>query len=69
MSEDRQMLVNDITFALGSIQNVALTGLSAMSNKGKAQVTVQVQVPSINQINEIINKLGAIDGVLSVFRK
>ena len=69
LGEDRQMLVNDITFALGSIPNVSLTGISAMGNKGKAHVTIQVQIPSINQINEIINKLGAIDGVSSVFRK
>lgn len=69
LSEDRQKLVNDITFALGAIQDVILTGISAMGNKGKAQVTIHVQVPSISQINEIINKLGAIDGVTSVFRK
>lgn len=69
LSEDRQKLVNDITFALGAIPNVFLTGISAMGNKGKAQVTIHVQVPSISQINEIINKLGTIDGVTSVFRK
>lgn len=69
LSEDRQKLVNDITFALGAIPNVFLTGVSAMGNKGKAQVTIHVQVPSISQINEIINKLGTIDGVTSVFRK
>lgn len=69
LGEDRQMLINDITFSLGSIPNVALTGISAMVNKGKAHVTIQVQIPSIHQINEIINKLGAIDGVTTVFRK
>ena len=68
-AEDRHMIINEITFTLGSIPNVSLTGISAQTNKGKAQVTVQVQVVSYDQITEIINKLGAIDGVKTVFRK
>lgn len=69
VGEDRNMLINDITFALGAIPNVSLTGITAQTNKGTAQITLQVQIPSIAQINEIVNKLGAIDGVTSVYRK
>ncbi len=68
-AQDRHMIVNDITFALGAIPNVTLTGISAQTNKGNAQISVQVQVSSINQINDIIKKLGSIDGVKNVFRK
>lgn len=69
LAEDRHLIVNAITFALGSIPNVSLTGISAQTNKGRAQINLQVQVSSISQISEIINKLGMIDGVQSVFRK
>lgn len=67
--EDRHMIVNNITFVLGSIPNISLTGLNAQTTKGTAQVTITVQVTSMSQITEIINKLGAIDGVKSVYRR
>ena len=68
-TEDKHMLVNTITFELGSIPDVSLTGITAQTNKGSAQITLQVQVKNYNKINEIINKLGAIDGVKHCFRK
>ena len=69
LAEDRHLIINAITFALGAIPGVSLTGISAQTNKGKAHITLQVQLSNIGQINEIVNKLGAIDGVQSVFRK
>lgn len=69
LAEDKHLIINSITFALGSIPGVSLTGISAQTNKGKAHITLQVQLSNIGQINEIVNKLGTIDGVQSVFRK
>lgn len=69
LSQDRSMLVNEITNIIGSMPTITLTGLNATTNKGGAQVLITILVSSIEDINNIIKKLEGINGVNAVFRK
>ena len=66
---DKPMLINEITRVLGSIVGINLKGFNASTTKDLAKISLMVTVSSLNQITEIINKLGTIDGVKTVFRK
>lgn len=69
MATDRANLLTDITNIIGSIKDIYLSGVNAQTNKNMANLTLKLNLRGESSVVEIINKLSAIDGVLSVFRK
>ena len=65
---DGSALINRITTVIANIENVTLAGLNATATKEKATIIIKVTITEKNKIQELINKLSVVDGVLAVYR-
>ena len=63
---------NGIVFALSKIFNeekIALTGMNVrVSKQGKATVSVRFEITSKEQLNKLISKIRAIEGIIDIER-
>ena len=68
MGIDRKGLLQDITRVISEVWNINIRGLAMESSEGIVQGRVMVYISDADNLNKLIEKLEAIDGVEKVLR-
>ena len=65
---DRKGLLQDITRVISEVWNINIRGLAMESSEGIVQGRLMVYISDADNLNKLIEKLEAIDGVEKVLR-